>query len=98
MYGQVSDTPALEWPWVREQLERAGTYWVVARSVAHPHPRPGWGVWADDALPLSIGSPVMARQVSADPRVTVHLDSGTDVVVVEALASGGPGGDEDRLI
>ena len=57
-----------------------------------------WGVWADDALQLSIGSPVVARQLSADPRVTVHLDSGTDVVVVEALADGGPDSDEDRII
>ncbi|WP_454786494.1 hypothetical protein [Mycobacterium antarcticum] len=83
LYGQVSDKPALEWSWVNEQLERAGTYWVIARTAGHPHPRPVWGVWEGQRLFLSIGTPPTVRALTADPRVTVHLDSGTDVVIVE---------------
>ena len=85
MYGQPSEHPPLDWEWVQEQLESAGTYWVIPRRRpdGYPHPRPVWGVWLDDALHLSIGSPVIRRALAADPRVTVHLESGTDVVVVE---------------
>jgi hypothetical protein len=83
MYTQPSAHPQLDWQWVQEQLESAGTYWVIARSDGYPHPRPVWGAWLHDALHLSIGSPVIRGALAGDPKVTVHLESGTDVVVVE---------------
>jgi len=86
-YGSVSETDTLEWAWVEGELERAGTYWVVTRGDGHPHPRPVWGVWSERTLLLSIGSPVIARALQADPLVTVHLESGTDVVIVEGRAT-----------
>jgi hypothetical protein len=88
MYGQSSDHPPLDWNWVDEQLTAAGTYWVTARSQGHPHPRPVWGIWRDARLHLSIGTPVTARALTNDPIVTVHLDSGTDVIIVEGRAIG----------
>lgn len=88
LYGAESDKDPLEWDWVDGQLRAAGTYWVVPRSPAHPHPRPVWGVWHDDRLFLSIGTPANRRDLAVDPRVTVHLDSGTDVVIVEGSVSG----------
>lgn len=87
MWGQKSEAPPPDWQWVERQLLDAGTYWVVARSVSHPRPRPVWGVWHQDALLLSIGSPATNRDIAADPRVTVHLDSGTEVVILEGDAS-----------
>ena len=87
MYTQVVDYDLLGWEEVRRQLEDAGTYWVVGRGSGHPHPRPVWGAWLDDSLRLSLGSPVLRRELAADPAVTVHLDSGTDVVIVEGTAS-----------
>jgi hypothetical protein len=86
MYGRPSDLPGLEWDEVERALSDAGTYWVVPAAAGQPHPRPVWGVWQDDALHLSIGSPVVARQIAADARVTVHLDSGVEVVIVEGTA------------
>ena len=86
LYGRTSDRPPLEWSWVEAQLVDAGTYWIVAAAASHPHPRPVWGIWADDALVLSIGSPVLAAGVDANPECAVHLDSGTDVVVLEGVA------------
>ena len=83
LYGEASDHEALSWSWVDSQLRQAGTYWVVARAIGHPHPRPVWGTWRANRLYLSIGSPAVRSAVAADPRVTVHLDSGTDVVIVE---------------
>ena len=88
LYGRPSDTPGLDWAWVEDQLKAAGTYWVIARTEGHPHPRPVWGVWEDDHFYLSIGTPVTLRTLALDPVVTVHLDSGTDVVIVEGHASG----------
>jgi hypothetical protein len=87
-YGSESDCPSLEWQWVDEQLRRAGTYWVVPRSDGAPHARPLWGLWDEQRLLLSVGSKVVARQLAADAPVTVHLDSGTDVVIVEGTVEG----------
>jgi hypothetical protein len=83
LYGTPSDQGLLAWSWVEEQLEAAGTYWLVARNPGHPHPRPVWGVWHGQRLHLSVGSPTLLRSIERDPVVTVHLDSGTDVVIVE---------------
>jgi hypothetical protein len=47
-----------------------------------------WGLWLDGRLLLSIGSPVLGRLVAADPAVTAHLDSATDVVVLEGEVAG----------
>jgi hypothetical protein len=72
------------WTWVDEQLSKAGTYWVSIGADQHPHPRPVWGVWIDEMLHLSIGSPKLAAAQPGAP-VAVHLDSGTDVVIVEGV-------------
>jgi hypothetical protein len=88
MYGQLSSARMLDWSWVRAQLETAGTYWVVARSSGHPHPRPVWGVWDANVLHLSIGSHIVASALDVDPLVTVHLGSDTDVVIVEGTVTG----------
>jgi hypothetical protein len=87
LYGNISDKPGLEWAWVRAQLEWAATYWVVPRTRGYPHPRPVWGVWKDERIYLSVGTPSALRALAHDPVVTVHLDSGTDVVIVEGLAT-----------
>jgi hypothetical protein len=86
LFGAASEDPPLEWTWVDDQLAAAGTYWLVAATDRHPHPRPVWGVWLGGVLQLSVGGPVLRRQLVASPEVTVHLDSGTDVVIVEGWA------------
>ena len=86
LYGAPSDHQALAWPWVDGRLREPGTMWVTAVSDGYPHPRPVWGVWHQDRLYLSIGTPAIRRQLTVDPRLTVHLDSGTDVVIVEGRA------------
>ena len=87
-FGAAGDRPLLEWSWVVGQLTEAGTFWVVAGGAARAHPRPVWGVWEDGRLILSLGSPVLRRQLANDAFVTVHLDSGTDVVILEGRATG----------
>lgn len=88
LYGEPAEVAALPWPWVDRRLAEAGTYWVVPRGGgAAPHARPVWGLWEAGHLHLSIGSPAVAAALATDPAVTVHLDSGTDVVVLEGVAA-----------
>jgi hypothetical protein len=87
LYGGVAEHAPLAWAWVEQQLRDAGTYWVVARGAAHPPARPVWGIWLDAALHLSIGSPAVRGGLALDARVTVHLESGTDAVIIEGTAA-----------
>jgi len=87
MYGAPTDHQPLAWNWVEGRLAEPGTMWVTAVSDGYPHPRPVWGVWYRDLLHLSIGTPSIRRQLLTDPRLTVHLDSGTDVVIIEGRAT-----------
>ncbi len=96
LHGAASDAPPLHWDWVDRQLRDAGTYWVSARTSGHPHPRPVWGVWRRDQLHLSIGTPAALRALARDPTVTVHLDSGVEVVIVEGRAVAAAG-DADAI-
>lgn len=88
MYGEPSGVPLLDWAWVDAELTAAGTYWVTPGGGARPHPRPVWGVWLDGLLHLSIGSPVLARLLERNVDLAVHLDSGVDVVIIEATVAG----------
>lgn len=91
MYGQPSDAEPLDWGWVDQQLREVGTYWVVSRGARRPNPRPVWGVWIDRTLHLSIGSPTVIGDLRQNPLVSVHLDSGTDVVILEGAVTGSTG-------
>lgn len=86
MYGAPVAHEPLAWQWVEGRLREVGTVWVMAVSNGYPHPRPVWGVWHRDLMHLSIGTPSIRRQLEIDPRLTVHLDSGTDVVIIEGRA------------
>jgi hypothetical protein len=90
IYGSPTELSPLDWGWVDGQLEAAGIYWVVAEAAGVPHPRPLWGLWVDHRLHLSIGSPVINRQLAArdGPALTAHLESGTDVVILEGTVAG----------
>jgi hypothetical protein len=85
-YTHVSQVEPVSWAWVVEQLCAAPTYWVCADDGGPAHPRPVWGVWHDDALWLSIGSPRLRAAGRAGAAMTIHLDSGTDPVIVEGHA------------
>jgi hypothetical protein len=91
MYGEPSDVALLDWDWVDAELSAAGTYWVTPSGDGRPHPRPVWGVWSDELLHLSIGSPVLARLLEQDADLVVHLDSSVDVVIVEGTVAGTTG-------
>lgn len=88
-YG-VPETTSGVLPW--ERVERALVeslhYWVATtRPDGRPHVVPRWGVWTRDAFWYD-GSPttVHAQNLTHDPRMVLHLESGEHAVVLEGEA------------
>jgi Pyridoxamine 5'-phosphate oxidase len=77
--------PMLAWSWARGRLEQASTYWLAtADRMAKPHVAPLWGVWVEDALYFDgFSSARWARNLASNSAASVHLESGTDVVIVD---------------
>jgi PPOX class probable F420-dependent enzyme len=78
----------VSWPEVAGRLSAARSYWLcTTRPSGSPHAAPVWGVVLDDVLYLySERRTVKARNLAADPRVVVHLESADDVVIVSGTA------------
>ncbi|HCU93661.1 MAG TPA: pyridoxamine 5'-phosphate oxidase [Actinobacteria bacterium] len=79
---------ALSWPEVAARLAAARNYWLcTTTSSGAPHAAPVWGVVTGGTLYLySERRTVKARNLAADPRVVVHLESAEDVVIVRGTA------------
>jgi nitroimidazol reductase NimA-like FMN-containing flavoprotein (pyridoxamine 5'-phosphate oxidase superfamily) len=78
----------LPWPRVEQRLRSARNYWLATAGPSGvPHATPVWGVWLDATLYFD-GPPTTrwARNLAANPRLTMHLESGEDVVIVEGHA------------
>jgi hypothetical protein len=89
VYGIHDDAEGLlDWAWAEERLVAARNYWVcTTRPDGRPHAMPVWGLWHEDAFYFS-SSPESrkARNLAANPAVTVHLESGDEVLIVEGMA------------
>jgi len=74
----------MTWAEVAARLSAARTYWLgTSAPSGAPHAAPVWGVVWDHTLYLySERSTVKARNLAADPRVVIHLESGEDVLIV----------------
>jgi hypothetical protein len=89
-----TDEGLLDWSWVEERLQGARNYWFsTTRPDGRPHAMPAWAVWLDGALYFE-GSPETrrAKNIASNPAISVHLENGDQVVVLEgqALAHGKP--------
>jgi nitroimidazol reductase NimA-like FMN-containing flavoprotein (pyridoxamine 5'-phosphate oxidase superfamily) len=73
---------------IEERLREARNYWLgTTRADGRPHAMPIWGVWLDGALWFGTGlESVKGRNLLRDPRATIHLESGDDVVILEGTA------------
>jgi PPOX class probable F420-dependent enzyme len=89
-YEAEATTPFEPAPWsaVAERIDSSRSYWVcTTRADGRPHATPVWGLWHDGAFVFSTSpKSVKARNLARDPRCTVHLESGDDVVVMEGVA------------
>jgi nitroimidazol reductase NimA-like FMN-containing flavoprotein (pyridoxamine 5'-phosphate oxidase superfamily) len=81
------DHPVGMVPWseVEGRLAGAKNYWLcTVRPDGSPHAVPKWGVWVDGRIYFD-GSPETrhARNIAANPRVVLHLESGDAATMVE---------------
>jgi len=78
----------MTWTEVAGRLAAARNYWAGSTTGSGaPHAAPVWGVVTGETLHLySERSTVKARNLAADPRVVVHLESGEDVLIVRGVA------------
>jgi hypothetical protein len=86
MFGGHLQPVRLPWKWAVARLTAARNYWIATtRPNGQPHCRPVWGVWYEDALYFSTGS-LAWRNLASNPAMTVHLESGSEVVILEGVA------------
>jgi hypothetical protein len=77
----------LPWSWAEQRLVAARTYWIATtRPNGRPHCRPVWGVWLPDGFWFSTGS-LARHNLAANPQITLHLESGDQVVILEGVAA-----------
>jgi general stress protein 26 len=89
-YKQPGTKPKLlPWSYAEQRLKSARNYWVcTTRPDKRPHAAPVWGIWARGAFWFSTDpSSRKARNLKSNPNLTVHLESGDEVVIVEGCAT-----------
>ncbi len=79
------DATLLPWSKVEDQLVGAANYWLATtRPDGRPHVTSIWDVWVDHALYFTgIPTARWARNMAMNPAITVHLESGNDVVIAK---------------
>lgn len=88
-YGiHAGEEGMLGWEWATERLGRSRNYWISStRPDGRPHAAPVWGVWLDGALFFGTGpGSRKGRNLTANPEVVAHLESGDEVVILEGAA------------
>ena len=83
--GYVEHGKLLPWKWVDERMKNARNYWIATKSKGFPSSRPVWGIWSDIRLLFSSGSQI-GKNIAADPRVQINLESGDELVLLEGIA------------
>lgn len=79
----------LAWARVQTQLATAKNYWLCSvRPNGRPHVIPKWAVWVGGKIYFD-GSPETrhARNIAANPHVSLHLESGDQAVIVEGTTA-----------
>ena len=92
------DHPVSEVPWehVEKRLTESINYWMCSvYPNGRPHVVPRWGAFLDGKFYYD-GSPETrhARNIEKNPNVTLHLESGNDVVIMEGTSQ--PASKPDR--
>jgi hypothetical protein len=77
----------MTWAEIAERLCAPRQYWLSTTTPSGgPHATPVWGVVTEETLCFySRRSTVKARNLAADPRAVVHLESGEEVMIVRGL-------------
>ena len=83
-YGFTPFTPHIPQTWsdLTEKIRSSRNYWICSVSPdGSPHALPVWGVWFEDHLYfVTKRASKKARNLQANPKVAIHLESGDDVI------------------
>jgi hypothetical protein len=96
-YGIPTSTKGtLPWGHVVTRLETATNYWIATANLeSKPHSVPVMGAWVSDTLYFGGGPEVLwARNLSTNPQIAVHLESGSEAVILEGTAARTSDGDD----
>jgi general stress protein 26 len=88
MYGLKPRKQYLPFSHAEDRLTKSRNYWIcTSRPDGRPHSIPVWGFWLDGALYFGTSrSSRKARNLARNAAVSIHLDSGDDVVILEGTA------------
>lgn len=87
--GYMADPKAtVDWGMTVEKLCDAKNYWVcTADKDGKPHAVPVWAAWVEGRIYFDGSAKTRyARNIKHQPYVVVHLENGSDVVIVEGIA------------
>jgi nitroimidazol reductase NimA-like FMN-containing flavoprotein (pyridoxamine 5'-phosphate oxidase superfamily) len=89
MYRLKAREKYLPFSHAEARLEKSRNYWIcTARPDGRPHSIPVWGFWIDGALYFGTARDSRkSRNLAHHPAVSIHLDSGDDVVILEGTAT-----------
>lgn len=75
----------LTWEHVADRMAPPRNYWLsTVTQDGRPHAMPVWGVWLDDHIHFGGGPKTRkAKNLVINPRVSIHLEDGWDVVIIE---------------
>src|SRR5216684_7472861 len=88
LYGLKPRAKYLPFRHAEDRLARSRNYWIcTTRADGRPHSIPVWGFWIDGAVYFGTArSSRKARNLAENAAVSIHLDSGDDVVILEGTA------------
>ena len=87
-YGLKPRKQYLPWAHAEARLAKSRNYWIcTARPDGRPHSIPVWGSWTGGALYFgTVRSSRKALNLAHNPALSVHLESGDDVLILEGAA------------
>lgn len=85
LYAMKTPHKYLPYSDVETRLAKSRNYWICSvRRDGRPHSIPVWGFWLDGALYFGTSRFTRkARNLAHNPALSVHLESGDDVVILE---------------
>ncbi|MGZ4819207.1 MAG: pyridoxamine 5'-phosphate oxidase family protein [Terriglobales bacterium] len=89
LYTSQHKKKFLPWSHAEERLVNSRSYWIcTTRPDGRPHSMPVWGMWVEGALYFGTARDARkAKNLAHNPAVSVHLESGDDVVILEGKAA-----------
>jgi pyridoxamine 5'-phosphate oxidase-like protein len=89
LYGLKQREKFLPFSHAEQRLTKARNYWICStRPDGRPHSIPVWGFWIDGAAYFGTAkSSRKARNLAHTPAVSIHLESGDDVIILEGVAA-----------